>query len=105
MNAVHHKVMIAYNDSNPKPSLITLSREDWHDMFNSFTRTVNNSYIVNGFYQVGRRKTRSSFTRRSKAINADTVNAFSFKGVAVVIDEDYRELMRGHRTSRIVLEV
>lgn len=101
MNPIHRRCTVAYSDADPKPDMITLSRDDWHAMFNSYSSSIQDIYVTLGFYHVKARKTPLS---RSKDDN-EGVPAFTFKGVPVVIREDYEDMMRGRSSSRVVLTV
>jgi hypothetical protein len=100
ISRVHGRVMRAFVLADPTPDLITLSVEDWHDMFDNYTPTVKEQYATNGMFWVPRRKARAIQWREPII---DSVQAFTYKGVPVVVREDYERLMDGHSSSRNVL--
>jgi hypothetical protein len=102
MSRMQRRVMVALRDAATVPDLITLPREHWHELYGGYSKTVQDNYGVMGFYWVCRRKSRPV---RTIAQIRDATLAIMYKGIPVVIREDYEDMMAGHTSRRKVLEV
>lgn len=101
MTFVQKRVTVAYNDADPKPDVITLPREQWHQMLDGYNGALKDLYISQGFYIVGTKK-QGKLRRRKDTVDVG-VEAFMFRGVPVVVAEDYAAMMHRHTSRRIVL--
>lgn len=84
-----------------RPDVILLTMQDWWGYYRSLDKEIRTSYEDKGFYRVPSRR----YDILSREPSDPSVKAVTFRGVPVVIDEEYQAMMKGRRSNRKVLGV
>ncbi len=99
----HKRIADALDACPYKIDIITISMQGWWDYYRILDKKVRQSYNDNGFYRIPSR--RFEYLSRDREQYEQSVKAITYRGIPVVIDEEYAELMRGKRSNRVVLGV
>jgi hypothetical protein len=99
------KICRAIEQAPDRPDVVTLSDGDWLRLKDDLNPDVQAQYRAFGFYRIGTHKRRPLIRSKLQSVVEPTVEAIPIRTIPVVAASTYADLMTGHRSTRVVLDL